>query len=75
MPLRIEETEDGVWIEVEAEGDIAVSVTSGEEESIYLPSDGSDTTYYVEHGVESTDSGFRFFHPAEIDSVELLTLE
>lgn len=73
MTVRTRDTDDGVWIEVAAEGSAAVSVISGDEEVIYLPSDGSDTTYYVESSrTQQTKEGFKVFHPGTVESVELL---
>lgn len=73
MELETEKQDGGTSIKVTVEKDVAVSVISGSEEVIYLPSDGSDSGYYTEgSSVIEQDEGFTVFHNGPVDSVEIL---
>jgi hypothetical protein len=75
VAVEISDRDGGTAIHVHEE-DAAVAVYSDGEESVYLPSDGSDSTYYVESSsVLRRESGFTVFHPGEVDRVELIASE
>ena len=76
MEVETREVENGTWIKVMADQEVAVVVDSEEGERIYLPDlSGEDSTYYAENtsGLVETEDGYTVLHEGVVEDITVLS--